>query len=196
MSQVTWRAPEELVQRVQSAAVQAGRSGASRPRGAGKGSGRPEGVPGGLGDQRAGVTLFADSSALVTRYADEPGRPELDAAGPVIVSQLARVEVPSAIWRKHRLGQLSAEDASLLVAAFEADYAGQVDNPPAYIVVLVSPAILGRAARFIGSHGLCGYAAVQLSCARTVAGVVPECRTFGCYDRLFPAELDRTAAGY
>lgn len=172
MSQVTWRAPEELVQRVQSAAVQAGRS-----------------------DQRAGVTLFADSSALVTRYADEPGRPELDAAGPVIVSQLARVEVPSAIWRKHRLGQLSA-DASLLVAAFEADYAGQVDNPPAYIVVLVSPAILGRAARFIGSHGLCGYAAVQLSCARTVAGVVPECRAFGCYDRLFPAELDRTAAGY
>lgn len=159
------------------------------------------------------MTLFADSSALVTRYAEEPGRPELDPARSVIVSQLARVEVPSAIWRKHRLGQVSVEDASLLVAAFEADYAGldsragsgshagSAGYPLGYVVVLVAQAILDRAARFIASYGLRAYDSVQLASARTVDDVVPECRTFAGYGlrlryaaasegfRLFPAEL-------
>lgn len=147
------------------------------------------------------MTLFADSSALVTRYADESGRPAMGDGDTLIVSQLCRVEIPAAIWRKHRIGALSSADASVLVAAFEADYAGSVDAAAAYVVVLVTQPILDQAVRFVRIHGLRAYDAVQLSSAAAVADVVPECRTFAGYDRqlrdaaaaegflLFPAEL-------
>lgn len=133
------------------------------------------------------MTLFADSSALVTRYAEEPGRPTLDGSATLIVSQLSRVEVPSAMWRKHRLGELSVADASVLVAAFEADFdadfAGAVPEAVGYAVVMVTQAILDRAARYARVHGLRAYDAVQLASASVVAEVVPECRTFAGYDR-------------
>ena len=45
------------------------------------------------------MTVFADSSALVKLYADEPGHEPVRALSRLVVSQLARVEVPSAIWR-------------------------------------------------------------------------------------------------
>jgi hypothetical protein len=39
------------------------------------------------------------------------------------------------LWRKERLGELSAADAELLVAAFEADYFGTGDEEPAFAAV-------------------------------------------------------------
>jgi hypothetical protein len=36
----------------------------------------------------------------------------------VIVSAIARVEVPAALWRKERLGELDAAQAEVLVQAF------------------------------------------------------------------------------
>jgi hypothetical protein len=60
---------------------------------------------------RARVSVFADSSALVKLYADEPGHEQVRNPGLLLVSQLARVEVPAAIWRKHRMGELSPDDS-------------------------------------------------------------------------------------
>lgn len=48
------------------------------------------------------VTVFADSSALVKRYADEPGSDALRALLLLVVSAPAKVEVPAALWRKAR----------------------------------------------------------------------------------------------
>lgn len=127
------------------------------------------------------MTLFADSSALVTRYAEEIDRPALP-IGAVVISALARVEVPSAIWRKHRLGELSAADASTLVGAFEADYATTVEDPRGFAVVVLTPGILDHAAQLVRRHALRAYDAVQLSTAVAVAEAVPECRTVACYD--------------
>ena len=45
------------------------------------------------------MTSFADSSALVTLYADEPGYERVRASSHLVVAQLAHVEVPSPIWR-------------------------------------------------------------------------------------------------
>jgi len=39
------------------------------------------------------------------------------------------VEVPAALWRKQRTGELSAGDARLLTADFEADYSGPTLSP-------------------------------------------------------------------
>jgi hypothetical protein len=37
---------------------------------------------------------------------------------PFVVSALSRVEVPAALWRKHRQGELSAQDVGVLAADF------------------------------------------------------------------------------
>lgn len=52
------------------------------------------------------MSCFADSSALVKLYADEAGRAEVITVetATMLVSDLARVEVPAALWKKHRAG--------------------------------------------------------------------------------------------
>jgi hypothetical protein len=92
-----------------------------------------------------------DSSALVKIYADEPGHERVRSLPTVVISQLARVEVPAALWRKHWMGELTAEQAGVLVAEFEADHDGTVERPERFVVVPVSGVILDVAARLTGS---------------------------------------------
>ena len=99
------------------------------------------------------------------------------------VAQLARVEVPAALWRKQRMGELSAEDARLLTADFEADYFGTDSEPPRFAAVVASGGLLDEAARLCASHGLRAYDAVQLSSALAVRRVDESCTTFAAFDR-------------
>ncbi len=46
------------------------------------------------------MSVFADSSALVKLYADESDHELVRRIDVLIVSQVARVEVPAALWRK------------------------------------------------------------------------------------------------
>lgn len=62
-----------------------------------------------------------DSSALVKLYADEHGHRAIRALDMLVVSAIARVEVPSALWRKTRTGELEDTAAGILVSAFEID---------------------------------------------------------------------------
>jgi predicted nucleic acid-binding protein len=110
-------------------------------------------------------TVFADSSALVKLYADEPGADDVRRFPYLVVSQMARVEVPAALWRKQRMGEISAADAAVLVAAFEADYFGVTDEEPRFVVLAVTAGLLDDAARLVGVHGLRAYDAVQLASA-------------------------------
>jgi predicted nucleic acid-binding protein len=126
--------------------------------------------------------VFADSSALVKLYADEPGSADVRKLAHLVVSQLARVEVPAALWRKHRMGELAATDAGVLVADFEADYFGDIDEPPRFSVVAVTAAVVDAAAHLVGVHGLRAYDAMQLAGALSVAAVVPEGVDFFAYD--------------
>jgi predicted nucleic acid-binding protein len=75
------------------------------------------------------LSAFAGSSALVKLYADEAGHEQVRSLVSIAVAQLARVEVPAALWRKQRMGELSAGDARLLTADFEADYFGPTLSP-------------------------------------------------------------------
>jgi predicted nucleic acid-binding protein len=129
------------------------------------------------------VTVFADSSALVTLYADEPGRDHLASENqPLIVGQLARVEVPAALWRKSRMGELDAQAARVLTDEFEADYFGTDSEPPRFAAVAVTAAVFEEAARLCAVHGLRAYDAVQLSCALAARGADSDCATFAAYD--------------
>jgi predicted nucleic acid-binding protein len=128
------------------------------------------------------MTAFADPSALVKLYADEPGHRLVRSFPVLVVSQLARVEVPAAIWRKHRAGQLTAAQAGVLVADFEADYFGTGPEPARFVVAAVSGAVLETAARVARLHGLRAYDSVQLATAQHVVAAAPECHTFAAFD--------------
>lgn len=128
------------------------------------------------------MTPFADSSALVKLYVDEPGYDDIRRFHPLLASELARVEVPAAIWRKQRMGVITPAQASVLVAAFEADYHGAADQARRIVAVAVTGAVLDSAARLCAVHGLRAYDAVQLATASAAAAVLPDCRVFAAYD--------------
>lgn len=129
------------------------------------------------------MSVFADSSALVKLYADEVGHLDVRRLDePFVVSQLARVEVPSALWRKQRMGELSPEDASLLTEAFEADWFGTQDEESRFLVIRPIALILDNAARLVAAHGLRAYDGIQLASALAVGEADTGCRTFAAFD--------------
>ena len=129
------------------------------------------------------MSTFADSSAIVKLYAEEDGCEQVRGMASIAVAQLARVEVPAALWRKQRMGELSANDARLLTADFEADFFGTDAEPPRFAAVVASGRLLDQAARLCASHGLRAYDAVQLSSALAVRRVDGDCATFAAFDR-------------
>lgn len=135
------------------------------------------------------MSTFADSSALVKLYSDEAGGEHVRRLASMAVAQLARVEVPAALWRKQRMGELSAADAQLLTADFEADYFGTDLEPPRFAAVAVTGSLLDRAARLSAAHGLRAYDAVQLASALAVRAADEDCTEFAAFDRTL-----RTAA--
>lgn len=136
------------------------------------------------------MSTFADSSALVKLYSDEPGHEHVRELLSVAVCQLVRVGVPAALWRKQRIGELTADDARLLVADFEADYFGSDAEPPRFAAVTATAGILDEAVRLCASHGLRAYDAVQLSSALAVRHADESCTAFAAFDR----SLRRAAA--
>jgi uncharacterized protein len=119
---------------------------------------------------------------LVKLYADEEGAEAVRRLDAVAVSALARVEVPGALWRKYRAGDLPPEDAAVLTADFEADFSGDATEPPRFWIVGATLSVLERAARLVASHELRAADAVQLASAMTVREADPDCRQFVCFD--------------
>jgi len=136
------------------------------------------------------VTTFADSSALLKLYVDEEGHEPIRRLGALVVAHVARLEVPAALWRKHRLGELTASDARLLTADFEADWFGTDEEPPRFLAIALTGKVLDDAARLCTSHGLRAYGAVQLSSALAARGADETCRSIATFD-----DALRTAAG-
>jgi uncharacterized protein len=128
------------------------------------------------------VTVFADSSAVVKLYADEAGADEIRALESVVVAQIIRVEVPAALWRKQRTGELSAADAQLLVADFEADYFGVDGQVPRFGAVRAADDLLDDAARLVAVHGLRAYDGVQLSCALAARAALGDLTAMAVFD--------------
>jgi predicted nucleic acid-binding protein len=134
------------------------------------------------------MTVFADSSALVKLYADEDGAMQVRRHRTYVVSSIARVEVPAALWRKQRTGELSAGDSALLTAEFAADW-HEPDGP--FLPVAVHARVLERAAALLASHGLRAYDGVQLACAWAAREADPQVDGFLCFDADLTAAAGR-----
>jgi uncharacterized protein len=137
------------------------------------------------------LSVFADSSALVKLYVPEAGHEAVrEIVEPIVISALARVEVPAAFWRKHRLGEISAADASLLCAEFAADAAGADLPAPRFVVVGTGDEVLREAIDAVARHPLRAYDAVQLASALVVRRVLDGLDGFVAFD----ADLRSAAA--
>lgn len=128
------------------------------------------------------MSTFADASALVKLYADEAGAEAVRAVAVLVVSRVSRVEVPAALWRKTRIGQLEADAARVLVADFEADLFGTADESPRFASVGLVDEVLDQAARLVAVHGLRAYDGVQLACALAARRADPHCLEFAAFD--------------
>jgi len=129
------------------------------------------------------MSVFLDSSALVKRYADEPGSTEVRSFWNGVACAIARVEVPAAIWRKHRLAELDVRAAAVLVEQFEWEWFGDDAAAPLFAVLAVSDTVLEEAARACARHGLRAYDAMQLGAAIVAREADPTIVSFACFDR-------------
>jgi hypothetical protein len=100
----------------------------------------------------------------------------------MVVSQIARVEVPAAIWGKQRAGALTVSEARELTAAFEADWFGSDQASPRFAAVALTAGVLDEAARLCAVHRLRAYDGVQLACALAARAAEPECEVLAAFD--------------
>jgi predicted nucleic acid-binding protein len=129
------------------------------------------------------LSVFADSSAVVPAYAPERGRKFVDNLENVTVSELAAVEVLSALWGKHRRGELSRDRAASLVQLVQVDLYGSPAQPARFTVVPLASEVLREAARLVEPHALAAGDAIQLACAVATRRADPDADTFACFDR-------------
>ena len=128
------------------------------------------------------MTAFADSSALVKLYVPEADHQVVRGAEPFVVSHLARVEVTAALWRKHRMGEVGRNEASLLATAFDFDFLGDDRSAPRFAIVGVDEDVIANAVRLLAPHNLRAYDAVQLASALVARRAVPDCETLVAFD--------------
>lgn len=116
------------------------------------------------------------------RYADEAAAEMVRGRADLIVSNIARVEVPSALWRKHRQRELAKDDLVTLLAAFESDWrdAGHESGP--FQIIDVSDGILDLAASALVRHPLRAYDALHLASAMVARDVDDGVNGFACFE--------------
>ena len=100
------------------------------------------------------------------------------------------MEVPSALWRKARSGELEDEAARVLVATFELDFHGGPSSDSRFTIISLTETVLVAAAREAAIHALRAYDAVQLASSIAVRELDPGCSQFACFD----SELRRAAS--
>lgn len=110
------------------------------------------------------MIYFVDTSALVKRYVDETGsgyvRNLVTVADHVFYqSFLSPLEISSAFYRRHRMGELSSEELTLALQAY-------VDHShKEYILIPYSEALLNTAGTLLARYPLRTLDAIQFAAA-------------------------------
>jgi predicted nucleic acid-binding protein len=107
-----------------------------------------------------------------------------------MLSALARVEVPSALWRMSMDGRISAADAGLVVREFEVDWREELGGPRRFQPIAITTELLAVAAALTGTHNLRSLDAIQLASALAAREADEGCDTIVVLDE----RLRRAAA--
>ena len=130
------------------------------------------------------MTVFVDSSALVKLYVPEFQHDFVRSIDePIFISTISQVEVPAAMWRKYRIGEIQAVDAVLLCDDFAADVDGDGASGPRFSVIALVDEIVSPAARLVAIHAIRTYDAVQLATALVVRKIAIDAIGFVTFDR-------------
>lgn len=128
-------------------------------------------------------SYFLDTSALAKLYVREAGTDRMlelasQAETNLVILSLSRVELRAAVQRRVRSRDLSKENASAALTAFN-DHLGTI-----YIVQHVTEALIERALGLIDKHDLRAYDSIQLAACLTLPMQSSEDRaTFTCADQ-------------
>jgi uncharacterized protein len=115
------------------------------------------------------ATYFLDSSAIAKRYVAEVGSgwtislTDVGSHNVCWLAAITRVEVVAALYRRHRMGDISVVDTQRATAAFLHEAAG------VFRVVTTDAAILDTAIRLLAVHSIRAYDAIQLASALHLA---------------------------
>lgn len=120
---------------------------------------------------------------MIKLYVDEAGHEVVRELEGVAVSALARVELPAAFWRKQRAGEIAAEDAATVTAAFRTDIRGEGDDATRFATVGLVDELLEEAATICAHQGLRTLDGLQLASAIAARQADSDCSTFACFDR-------------
>ena len=114
------------------------------------------------------AVLFFDSSGLVKRYIAETGTAwvinqlRLSVANDIFIAGITGIEVASAIARRLRSGSISHSTADKSLRRFKRDFDRR------FIVVDLTPKIVGQGILLAEKHGLRGYDTTQLAVGLSV----------------------------
>lgn len=86
------------------------------------------------------------------------------------------------MWRKHRLGELPAEETALLCGAFEWEWAIGAHGSGTFHIVDLTDDVLETAVRSLSRHALRAYDAVQLASAMLARAADAALIEFTCFD--------------
>ncbi|MGB0880827.1 MAG: type II toxin-antitoxin system VapC family toxin [Polaribacter sp.] len=118
------------------------------------------------------MRIFLDTSSLIKLYHEEQGTKELDfflkqnSITSIILSELAKIEFSSAIWKKVRTKELSVEDASELVELFKSDYSNYYFAPTNSNLIESANNLINK----YGNNGLRTLDSIQLASAIAMKG--------------------------
>ena len=133
------------------------------------------------------MIYFVDASALVKRYVREPGtdgvRSLFSRGKKLAAARITAVEVPAALARRARAGDLDERLAVKQAARVAADLANM------YVVELRRE-VVRLANELVWRHALRAYDAVQLGSALHLKGATGVSLTFVCADRTLADAAD------
>jgi predicted nucleic acid-binding protein len=126
------------------------------------------------------MILYLDTSALVKLYVDEADAPRVrDAVSEaklVGTSEIAYVELRSALARRHRDGSLDRADYRRTLRDVEADW-------PRLFLIAVSSSLARDAGDIAERHRLRAYDAIHLASGLVLQTGAEEPVTFACWDK-------------
>ncbi|WP_342083932.1 type II toxin-antitoxin system VapC family toxin [Dyadobacter sp. OTU695] len=134
------------------------------------------------------MRLFLDTSSLIKLYHEEPDSKSVDAVldsglvSSIILSDLSRVELLSALWKKRRTGELTDEIVREIIYLFDQD-ASQ------YKFVPITEDIIEDACNFLSKYGVIGLRSLDSIQLATAIALKQEADLFLTSDTLLKSLL-------
>ena len=136
------------------------------------------------------MKLFLDTSSLFKLYHQEADSAAVEAlftgqmVTEVFLSELAKIEFSSTVWKKRRVGDIDTRQAEVLLQAFESDFAK-------YTFVQLDSVVVEQSRRLLAKYGSSGLRALDSIQLATAVLLTAEVGQFASADKLLRGFLEQ-----